>query len=76
MAYCPHCGHQNQEGARFCGDCGKPLSNNSGSQQQTQQTSSNGSLWIDSLNDYVGNKNPANLNWKVLFSDVFKGTIH
>lgn len=74
MKYCSHCGHLNQDEAMFCGGCGKPLSINKGNDnQRTHSNSGNGGgSWIDSLNDYVGNDRPADLNWKVLFSDVFK----
>lgn len=86
MIYCTQCGHPNQDGAMFCGGCGRPLSNNtvmnnnnssSSNTQSTKQehkdsTVKNNGSWIDSLNDYVGNDRPADLNWRVLFSDVFK----
>ena len=77
MLYCSHCGHPNQDGALFCGGCGKPLSQDKGNSQTLKQVNhanhgkSSGS-WIDSLNEYVGNDRPADLNWKVLFTDVFK----
>ena len=79
MIYCNYCGHQNQEGAAFCGNCGKPLNTNINQratsesyQQSGSKASANGKSWVDSLNDYVGNDRPADLNWKVLFTDVFK----
>lgn len=77
MKYCSHCGHPNQDGALFCGACGKPLSPNTrsndvGSQSHHTTNTKAGGLWIDSLNDYVGHDKPADLNWRVLFSDVFK----
>lgn len=79
MKYCNYCGHENQDSAMFCGNCGKPLAttknhraNNSSCQQKSTTSSSKGSSWVDSLNDYVGNDRPADLNWKVLFTDVFK----
>lgn len=62
----------------FCGNCGRPLDTtkdqrtNNGSYQQRSTASSKGNSWVDSLNDYVGNDRPADLNWKVLFTDVFK----
>ena len=64
MKYCSYCGHSNADDAAFCGHCGKQLS-------EKTNTGTGGS-WVDSLNDYVGNKKPADLNWKVLFTDVFK----
>lgn len=76
MKYCSYCGHANPDGAIFCGGCGRPFSQSGagqGSQQtRTQNTKKKKSSWIDSLNDYVGNDRPAELNWRVLFSDVFK----
>ena len=77
MKYCSHCGHPNQDGALFCGACGKPLLQNTGSNcvgSQSHHTTNTkaGESWIDSLNEYVGNDRPADLNWKVLFTDVFK----
>ena len=72
MIYCNYCEHQNQEGAAFCGNCGKPLNTNKNQratsescQQSRSKASANGKSWVDSLNDYVGNDRPADLNWKV-----------
>ena len=31
-----------------------------------------GESFIDHINDYVGNDKPADLNWRMLFTDVFK----
>ena len=70
MQYCSHCGHPNQDGALFCGSCGKPLSPNTGSNgvgsqnHHTTNTKAGGS-WIDSLNEYVENDRSADLNWNV-----------
>ena len=78
MKYCNYCGHPNQEGSLFCGSCGKPLSGNIADNSSTDTTrqersaSKDKSSWVDSLNEYVGNDRPADLNWKVLFLDVFK----
>lgn len=86
MIYCAKCGHANQDEAMFCGGCGRLLSNNSGknvnssstsktpyaNKEHNTSTAKNNGSWIDSLNDYVGNDSPADLNWRVLFSDVFK----
>lgn len=77
MLYCSHCGHPNQDGALFCGGCGKPLSQDKGNSQTLKQVNhanhgKSSVSWIDSLNEYVGNDRPADLNWKVLFTDVFK----
>ena len=77
MKYCSHCGHPNQEDALFCGSCGRPLNQKNGKETakgkcNNTTTSKNGGSWVDSLNEYVGNDRPANLNWRVLFTDVFK----
>ena len=76
---CKHCGNTNIEGALFCGHCGKPLetdtdentSNWASTQKKPSEPKGNPS-WVEALNGYVGNTSPANLNWKVLFTDVFK----
>lgn len=77
MKYCSHCGHPNQDDALFCGGCGRPLIKDSrtsttGNKRSNRTKAKNGCSWIDSLNEYVGNERPANLNWRVLFTDVFK----
>lgn len=78
MKFCNYCGHPNLDGSLFCGSCGKPLSadmghnTNTSSTHQRTTTSKDKSSWVDSLNEYVGNDRPVDLNWKVLFSDVFK----
>lgn len=77
MIYCNYCGHPNNDGDKFCGHCGRPLStytnnNHTNNNSQRKTNRGNGKSWIDSINDYVGNDRPAELNWKMLFSDVFK----
>lgn len=75
MIYCNYCGYKNSDKATFCGNCGRPLATKEqhegvSSTNQNQNTSSKSGSWFDSLNDYVGNDRPADLNWTVLFSDV------
>lgn len=78
MKYCNYCGKPIAEKAKFCGNCGKSVflgKEGKAEQSQSKQNSNfgyNGTSWIDSLNDYIGNDKPADLNWKVLFTDVFK----
>ncbi len=76
MKYCTHCGKPNVDGAQFCGRCGKPFAVsqqvNESSQTTHSTTNISGSSFIDSINDFVGNDRPVDLNWKVLFTDVFK----
>ncbi len=66
MKYCGNCGYGNNDNSNFCGGCGKSLS-----VESSQQNDSNPS-WVNHINDYVGNDQPADLNWKVLFTDVLK----
>ena len=74
MRYCSFCGKPLQDGALFFGSCGKPITTDTTSKQQAKTNSfgSGDSSWVNRLNDYVGNDRPADLNWKVLFSDVTK----
>lgn len=65
MKYCGFCGHCNDDNAKFCGGCGRAF-------QTLSSQSSPNQTWVDHINDYVGNDRPANLNWKVLFTDVLK----
>lgn len=75
MIHCDKCGHYNQEDALFCGKCGTRLAINAdkrpGGDGQQREDKHDGS-WIESLNEYIGNDKPAELNWKMLFTDVFK----
>ena len=71
MKYCGHCGQALGEDDRFCMRCGTPV------EPTTNKTGKTGakpghSTIIDKLNDYVGNEEKADLNWRVLFTDVFK----
>lgn len=77
MRYCSNCGAPLPEDAIFCGNCGTPCAvRNDSAQTSTQPggqaAGTGGSSWADALNEYVGNDRPADLNWRVLFSDVFK----
>ena len=82
MRYCPNCGNPIPDDARFCGRCGSDLQPLQGD-QRTQRSYYNGnhahgrgqsaaSSFVDHLNEYVGNDRPADLNWRMLFTDVFK----
>lgn len=66
MKYCNSCGQKNADDANFCGNCGKAFSTTS------TRNHSPKSSWVNHINDYVGNDKPADLNWRVLFTDVLK----
>lgn len=66
MKYCGSCGHCNDDSAKFCGGCGNAF------QITPFQQSDTNPSWVNHINDYVGNDSPADLNWKVLFTDVLK----
>ncbi len=66
MKFCTRCGLANGDDANFCAKCG-----NSFDSIKTD-VGENQSSWVGRLNDYVGNNSPADLNWRVLFSDVLK----
>lgn len=75
MIHCDNCGHYNQEDALFCGKCGTRLAinaNNGQRDERGEHKEESESSWIGSLNEYIGNDKPAELNWKMLFTDVFK----
>lgn len=84
MAYCSNCGNLIAEGNSFCGRCGQPVRNESAAHSQTSSNtpppppkSENAakkaaSSFVGGINDYIGNTNSVNLNWKDLFADVFK----
>lgn len=81
MRYCPNCGNPIPDDARFCGRCGsdlQPLGGNGRRQGGGSHATHDGSAqsaaesFINHINDYVGNDRPAELNWRMLFTDVFK----
>ena len=75
MRYCGFCGRPINDGQRYCANCGRYVAGDNGTQgmhQQASETEDESSSFIDKINDYVGNDRPADLNWKVLFTDVFK----
>lgn len=79
MRYCAYCGHPNEDRAEFCGNCGRPLNQparddvrDKRPSEGSRSSSNAGRRIVDSINEYVGNDRPADLNWKMLFTDVFK----
>lgn len=69
MKYCTYCGHPNLDNAAFCGKCGRSFEH---VQMEAEEKGNGASSWVDQINDYVGNDRPADLNWKMLFTDVMK----
>ena len=81
---CCECGSKLNPNDRICPNCGCPVSNcdgfagtrtsdgNNPTKAQTPSKADNAgsSSWVNHLNDYVGNDSPADLNWRVLFSDI------
>jgi RsiW-degrading membrane proteinase PrsW (M82 family) len=81
MAYCGYCGKFIADGYLFCSHCGRPVTNTKNAGQSTPEEpisqssdnkSNSSSSFVGGINDYIGNSNPVQLNWKDLFSDVFK----
>lgn len=85
MAYCVNCGNQLDEGGAFCGRCGHkvgtPVQESTGetpnpaygSGKTATAGSATSSSFVGSINSYLGSKTEVNnLNWKDLFSDVFR----
>ena len=85
---CSRCGHQLSKTAIFCKYCGKKVdvctethsftgANQKERDRQTNEYASSekkesSQSVFDRLNDYVGNTGSRELNWRNLFSDVFK----
>lgn len=77
MPICPRCKCSNIYNARFCGQCGFPLTGETAQEttppkQNSRPADRKSSSFINSLNNFVGSDSPADLNWKILFTDVFK----
>lgn len=67
MRNCPNCGCELPDGTHVCRNCGW-----SSGEAQGCQPSGYAESVINHINDYVGNDRPAQLNWRLLFTDVFK----
>ena len=67
--FCGFCGAKVNAEAKFCGSCGHILQN-----EQSAKTESKGKSdsLLGRLNSYFGNTDTSTLNWKHLFSDVFR----
>lgn len=80
MPFCGNCGHKLSDGASFCGNCGAYV----GQQQQgsgptfksepdlKSQAAKGASSIIDSISGYMGHNKSVQLNWRDLFTNVFK----
>ncbi len=72
MKPCPTCHHINPDSSQFCGECGRPLPAGTHNHENTKREEKSSKSWVEQLNEYVGNDSPADLNWRMLFTDVFK----
>ena len=68
MKYCTACGSKNADEARFCTSCGKPFSHR---ETASKKTSPSGNVISDFFTDYIGTQK-SEVNWKILFTDIFK----
>ncbi|MCD8266819.1 MAG: PrsW family intramembrane metalloprotease [Prevotellaceae bacterium] len=76
MRYCGNCGREMPDDGTFCGYCGAPVSKEAGGYAKDntarKEARSSNSPIVGGISDYVGNTHSVQLNWKVLFADVFK----
>lgn len=86
MAYCVKCGKQLPEGSQYCGNCGAKVENQDSGSGAGKAGNNGGNMasatgskisdatssFVGGINDYLGNTNAVNLNWKDLFSGVLK----
>lgn len=81
MAYCRHCGNYVDDVGMFCGHCGQLIHNETSphasassesSSQESNKYDKKQTSFVDGINDYIGNTNSVRLNWKDLFTNVFK----
>lgn len=69
MSYCSNCGNLLNEGDAFCGICGHPTL--SQPQPQPKPLPKENHNVRSFVNQYVGNDEDSELNWRAMFSDVF-----
>lgn len=67
MKYCTNCGNKNSDDAKFCTACGKPFEKRTTARPRPQK----GNIISNFFSDYIGTKQN-DLNWRILFSDIFK----
>ena len=46
MVRCPYCGYENEEGSKYCMDCGKPLASGTRTRQENAQLAANTGLLL------------------------------
>lgn len=73
MKYCSHCGKQLLDEQNFCPNCGTQTRNSTDNRSGQSNSGNITSSLMEKLNEYVGNENHSSeLNWKDLFSTVFR----
>lgn len=77
VMFCGRCGHavkgQSSPGqSQSQAETVPPHREQTGHDQPAGPSSGTGKRFVDGINDYIGNTNSVNLNWKDLFTDVFK----
>ncbi len=74
MKFCTNCGARNHDGAKFCTTCGKTFA-----QKRTPvspKTENNtGNAFLNFFFNYIGTPK-SDLNWRILFTDIFKPHTH
>lgn len=70
MAFCNKCGHPVADTVSYCASCGNPVNGTTAGHDCDKKNNTSG--FVGGINNYIGNANSVKLNWKDLFSDVFK----
>ena len=68
MRFCHNCGSKNADDAKFCISCGNPLA---ARRTTARPHPKKGNAISNFFSDYIGTNND-DLNWKILFTDIFK----
>lgn len=70
MKYCSKCGAPQNDEANFCSNCGNGFANNHIDEHQ-KTAKKRGSI-LNRVYKYLGSEKNPNMNWRFLFSDIFK----